>query len=527
MGIWNLYFIGVLYLAAAGSIQPAWWLNLLLALALLVPLQPRWQRVTRQVLAVLAGAALLYHESNLPPIGYVLKQIPALASFSPTYMMELARRLFKPAMVYVPILVLVIYAIVNRWVRVTTFVLLALVVFPLWQGMGTLIAKSNSGTSVAVNPRADADTANAGADSATGSYDQQLAAFHQAEKSRRVAFFPMSTDPAAQFDIIIIHICSLSWDDLEVANLRDNPLFGKFDYVFKKFSSAASYSGPAAIRLFRASCGQDAHQSLYSAAPQECHVFADLAAAGYDVEYLMNHNGRFDDFRGIVEREIGRPGIQPQSIEGLPPFMREFDGSQLVNDYDALARWYQDRANKGGGPVALYYNTVSMHDGNRLPNSNLTSLQSYPIRLTRLLGDIDRLTDLVAHSGRRAVLIFVPEHGAALRGDAGQISGLREIPTPRIIDVPVGVKLIGLPAGKDAPGHAISIDTPTSYLALAQLMSNLVANSPFKADAPALDQYSRDLPQTRMVGENENTITMGTANGYVIHTPDGVWMEGK
>jgi cellulose synthase operon protein YhjU len=177
--------------------------------------------------------------------------------------------------------------------------------------------------------------------------------------------------------------------------------------------------------------------------------------------------------------------------------------------------------------VALYYNTVSMHDGNRLPNSNLTSLQSYPIRLTRLLGDIDRLTDLIAHSGRKAVVIFVPEHGAALRGDAGQISGLREIPTPRIIDVPVGVKLIGLPAGKEPPGHAISIDTPTSYLALAQLMSNLVANSPFKADAPALQQYAHDLPQTRMVGENENTVTMDTANGYVIHTPDGVWMEGK
>jgi cellulose synthase operon protein YhjU len=527
MGLWNLYFIAKLYLFSVGSIQPAWWLNLLFALALLVPLQQRWQRVTRQVLAVLVGAALLYHESKLPPFGYLLKQIPALASFSPTYMMELARRAFTPAMVYVPLLVVLVYAVVNRWVRVTTFVLLALIVFPLWQGMGTLIAKSSSASTYAVNPRADAGIANAGADSSGGSYDEQLAAFHHAEKSRRVAFFPMSNDPAAQFDIIVIHICSLSWDDLDVSNMRDNPLLGKFDYVFKNFSSAASYSGPAAIRLLRASCGQDAHAELYSAGPQECHVFADLAAAGYDVEFMMNHNGRFDDFRGIVEREIGRPGIQPQSIEGLPPFMREFDGSPLVDDYDALAKWYQDRAVKGGGPVALYYNTVSMHDGNRLPNSNLTSLQSFPIRLTRLLGDIDRLTEVIARSGRKAVVIFVPEHGAALRGDAGQISGLREIPTPRIIHVPVGVKLIGLPAGKSPQGHAISIDTPTSYLALAQLMSNLVANSPFKADAPALDQYAHDLPQTRMVGENENTITMGTANGYVIHTPDGVWMEGK
>jgi cellulose synthase operon protein YhjU len=527
MGVWNLYFIAMLYLASVGSIQPVWWLNVLFALALLVPLHHRWQRVTRQILAVVAGAALLYYESNLPPIGYVLKQIPQLAGFSATYMWELTRRVFRPAMVYVPVLVVVIYAIVNRWVRVTTFVLLALIIFPLWEGMGTLIAKSNQGSSFAVNPRADADTANAGTDSSTGSYDEQLAAFHHAEKSRHVAFFPGSTDPGAQFDIIVIHICSLSWDDLDVANMRDNPLFSKFDYVFKHFSSAASYSGPAAIRLLRASCGQEAHQELYSADSQDCHVFADLAAAGYDVQYLMNHNGRFDDFRGIVEREIGRPGIQPQSTEGLPPFMREFDGSALLNDYDVLAKWYQGVAAKGGGPVALYYNTVTMHDGNRLPNSNLTSLQSYPVRLTRLLSDVDRLTDLIAHSDRKAIVIFVPEHGAALRGDAGQISGLREIPTPRIVNVPVGVKLIGLPAGKGTDGKAISIDTPTSYLALAQLMSNLVANSPFKAGAPGLDQYAHDLPQTRLVGENENTITMSTANGYVIHTPDGVWMEGK
>jgi len=526
MGLWNLYFIAKLYLASIGSIHPAWWLNLLFALALLVPLQQRWQRVTRQVLAVLVGAALLYHESKLPPFAYLLKQLPALASFSPTYMLELARRVFTPAMIYVPLLVLAVYAVVNRWVRVTTFVLVALIVFPLWQGMGALIAKSNSAPTFAANPRADADIANAAGGSSGGSYDEQLAAFHHAEKNRRVAFFPMSTDPAAQFDIVVVQICSLSWDDLDVVNMRNNALFGKFDYVFNNFSSAASYSGPAAIRLFRAACGQEAHQELYGAAPQECHVFADLAAAGYDVEYLLNHNGRFDDFRGIVEREIGRPGIQPQATDGLPPFMREFDGSPLVDDYDALAKWYQDRSIRGGGPIALYYNTVSLHDGNRLPNSNLSSLQSYPIRLTRLLSDIDRITEVIQHSGRKAMVIFVPEHGAALRGDAGQISGLREIPTPRIIHVPVGVKLIGLPAGK-ASGRAISIDTPTSYLALAQLMSNLVANSPFKADAPALDQYSHDLPQTRMVGENENTITLGTANGYVIHTPDGVWMEGK
>ena len=527
MGFWNLYFIAKIYLASVGKLRPLWWLNLLFAIALIVPLRQRWQRVLRLVLALLVAAALMYRESGLPPFGYVLKQMPALAGFSPTYLMELARRVFTPAMVYIPIIVVVVYAIINRWVRVTTFVLLALLVLPLWQGVNTLVAKSAAPSNYAASAGANAGLANAGATGATGSYDEQLAAFHHAEKSRRVAFFPMSKDAAAQFDIIVIHICSLSWDDLDVVSMTDNPLFSRFDYIFKNFSSAASYSGPAAIRLLRASCGQDSHQELYSAAPEDCHVFADLAAAGYDVQFMMNHDGHFDDFRGVVGREIGRPGIQSQSTEGLPVAMKEFDGSPLVDDYDALARWYQGRMAKGGGPVAIYYNTVSLHDGNRLPNSNLSSLQSYPIRLKKLLSDIDRLLELIAQSGRKAVVVFVPEHGAALRGDAGQISGLREIPTPRIIHVPVGVTLVGLPASEQRHGPGVVIDTPTSYLALAQLLSSLVANSPYQDGAPPLSQYAAELPQTRMVGENENTVTLGTPSGYVIHTPDGVWMEGK
>ncbi|MFC4527017.1 cellulose biosynthesis protein BcsG [Dyella halodurans] len=527
MEFWNLYFIAKFYLASVGKLRPLWWLNLLFALALIVPLRQRWQRVLRLVLALLAGAALAYRESDLPPFGYVLRQIPALAAFSPAYMMELAQRIFTPAMVYVPIAAVVAYVVINRWVRVTTFVLLALVLFPLLEGVGALAAKVAAPSGYTNGAAANTPAAEAGANATTGSYDEQLAAFRRGEANRRVSFFPMSADPAVQFDIIVIHICSLSWDDLDAVNMSDNPLLGRFDYLFKNFSSAASYSGPAAIRVLRASCGQQAHADLYSPAPQGCQIFADLAAAGYDVQFMMNHDGHFDDFRGTVQREIGIAGLQAQSTAGLPVVMKEFDGSPLAGDYDALARWYQGRVDRGGGPVALYYNTVTLHDGNRLPNSNLTSQQSFPIRLKNLLGDVDRLIDLIGRSGRKAVLVFVPEHGAAFRGDAGQISGLRDIPTPRIIHVPVGVKLIGLPTAAQKQGPPVVIDTPTSYLALAQLISGLVANSPFRAGAPPLQQYATDLPQTRMVGENEKTVTLSTANGYVIHTPEGVWMEGK
>ncbi|RDI99559.1 cellulose biosynthesis protein BcsG [Dyella solisilvae] len=528
MGLWNLYFIVKIYLAFTGKLMPVWWLNILFALVLIVPLHKRWQRNLRLGLALAAGAALMYHEADVPPIGYVLKQLSGLAGFSPAYLLELARRVFKPAMVYIPVIALLVYAVINRWVRVSTFVLLALLVAPMWQGVDTLIAKAASPSGNGANAQAGANVGNAGANATTGTWDQQLAAFRDAEKARHVAFFPMDKDASAQFDIIVVHICSLSWDDLDVVNMTNNPLFSRFDYLFKNFSSAASYSGPAAIRVLRASCGQQAHKDLYNPAPQDCHLFADLAAAGYDVQLLLNHDGRFDNFRGEVDKEIGVPGLQPPSNEGLNPELKAFDGSVIVGDYDVLARWYQGRLAKGGGPVALYYNTVTLHDGNKVPsNPNLTSLQSYPIRLNMLLNDVDRLINVVSQSGRKAVLVFVPEHGAALRGDAGQVSGLREIPTPRIVRVPVGIKLIGLPQDKSAQGHTVVIDAPTSYLALAQLLSNLIAKSPFKAGAQPLPQYAADLPQTRLVGENEQTLTMSTPTGYVVHTPDGVWMEGK
>ena len=106
-----------------------------------------------------------------------------------------------------------------------------------------------------------------------------------------------------------------------------------------------------------------------------------------------------------------------------------------------------------------------------------------------------------------------------------QISGLREIPTPNIIHVPVGVKLVGLPSSETP--QPVTIDAPMSFLGLSQLVFNLVADSPFRQGAPALSQYAADLPQTQMVGENEATVTMKRTEGYVIHTPDGVWVEQK
>jgi len=522
MGIWNLYFLAKLYLFHSGRLEPNWVLNLLFAVLLAVRIPNRALAVLRQVLAVIAGAALMYRESDLPPFSRVVSQLSNLQAFTPAYLLELGGRLISRELVLTALAALVIFLIVNRWLRVTTLVLAALVLVPLWQtlGNGTIVG---GGAQAIAGTETKADKGRP----APGGWDGNLAAFREREAQRTVGFSRLSPTPDTQFDILVLHVCSLSWDDLDVANARNNPLMSRFDFLFTNFSSAASYSGPAAIRVLRAACGQEPHKGLYDPAPRECHLFEALAQAGFGTSMLLNHDGNFDNFRHEVEKEIGVPGIRPMANDGLPVAMRGFDNSPVVGDFDVLERWYRKRIEQGGGPQALYYNTVTLHDGNRLPDNRLSSLESYPLRLSRLLGDVDKIIDMVARSGRKAVIVFVPEHGAALRGDQNQIAGMREIPTPRIIHVPVGVKLVGLTAPGAQGDKAVTIDAPSSYLALSQLLSNLVADNPFRPGAQALAQYAADLPETQMVGENEATVAMKDGNGYRVRTPDGVWIEGK
>ncbi|KDB07281.1 cellulose synthase operon protein YhjU [Burkholderia sp. lig30] len=519
MTFWNLYFILKLYLFATGRLQPWWIANLgfALALAASAPLRRRSLRVARQVVAVAVGLPLMYREANLPPLARLVEAFGEVRSFRLEYWLEILPRFLPPLVLAAALAFVVGYFVVNRWLRVATFVLLALIAVPVWQAGSTLTAR------LASNAQAQ-PAAGKGAGVGTGPEDHNaaLAAFRAQESQRQVAFGHLGGDSNTQFDVIVLHVCSLAWDDLDASNQRNHPMLSHFDYLFTNFSSAASYSGPAAIRVLRASCGQEAHADLYKAAPQQCHLFAQLAQAGYTAQSLLNHDGHFDNFLQVVHDNLGVPDAPMIPNTDAPVAMHAFDGSEIRRDYDTLANWYAHRG-ATAGPVALYYNTISLHDGNRVVGSSLTSIDSYPQRVATLMSDFDRFADLIASSGRRAVIVFVPEHGAAVRGDKNQVAGLREIPTPRIVHVPVGVRLVGFQGDH---GTTTVIDAPSSLFALAQLMSNLVSNSPFKPGV-TLSQYAADLPRTRMVGENEGTVTMQTDGGYAVKTPDGVWIDEK
>ncbi len=85
--------------------------------------------------------------------------------------------------------------------------------------------------------------------------DGLLTEFYAKEQQRQVRFSPLAGDDAP-YDIVLLHVCSLSWDDLDFVRDNADPLLHRFDILFDQFSSSASYSGPAAIRLLRANCGQ-------------------------------------------------------------------------------------------------------------------------------------------------------------------------------------------------------------------------------------------------------------------------------
>ncbi|MGF6778214.1 cellulose biosynthesis protein BcsG [Paraburkholderia sp. GAS334] len=516
MTLWNLYFIGKLYLFAAGHLKPLWIANIAFAvvLAASATLRHRGLRVLRLVTGLAIGLPLMYYEANVPPFARLVEEFGNLRTFSFGYWLELAQRFVPPMLPLAVLGAVIAYLIVNRWLRVATFVMIALIALPVWQAGSAVLSRVETAVPVA----ATADTIVA----QPQDHNAALAAFRSQESQRQVTFGRLASDASQQFDVIVLHICSLSWDDLDVAKARNHPMLSHFDYLFTNFSTAASYSGPAAIRVLRATCGQEAHSDLYKDAPQQCHLMADLAQAGYTPQTMLNHDGHFDNFLQLIKDNVGVPGVPMMSNLAAPVAMHAFDGSPIHDDYATLAGWYAQRA-QTPGPVALYYNTISLHDGNRLPDSKLSSLDSYPLRVNKLMSDFDRFADLIQASGRRAVIVFVPEHGAALRGDSNQVAGLREIPTPNVVHGPVGIRLVGFQGNH---GPTTVIDSPTSFLAVSQLLSNLVSNSPFKPGV-TLSQYAANLPQTQMVGENEGTVTMQTASGYVVKTPDGVWVDEK
>ncbi|MCX7192988.1 MAG: cellulose biosynthesis protein BcsG [Proteobacteria bacterium] len=498
LGMWGYYFIAKLGMYWAGLIAFHTMENLVFAAFILLPASSRILYRAKNILAAMLAISLLYYDSWLPSVSRLLSQASLLSNFSFAYLFELLSRFFSWQTVGLLLASGLVYRIVSRYVRVGVLVIISMLALALIQYYPVDIKV---------------------ADTARPDMDRVLQEFFAKEADRSVLFVTPQAS-ATPFDVIFIHVCSLSWDDVRAVGLEAHPLWKRFDILMMNFNSAASYSGPAVLHLMRAKCGQPPHGDLYTPAADKCYLMNSLQLGGFEPSVALNHDGKFDDFLGQLKKH-GRVNAPPLPLNGLVAAQYAFDKSPVYDDLSVLDRWLAERQKSASSRVALYYNTISMHDGNHMPgvDSAPNTPETYKARLTKFLDETESFMQKLEASGRRAVVVMVPEHGAAVRGDKRQITGLREIPTPAITLVPVGIKVIG---GR-REGDALLIAQPVSYLAISQMIERMLEKSPFDNNSFAPSDYVDDLLITPFVAQNETTTVANYGNRYYLGRGVGKW----
>lgn len=557
LGMWSFYFIAKLALYWKDLIGFHTLENLAFAVFILFSVKHMLWRRVKQVATVLLAVALLYYDSWLPAIGRVLSQASLVSSFSSAYLIELAGRFISLPVVAMLAVACTAYWLVSRWVRLDAVIVAVMTAMAMAAFLKNSVPRAVEKTeqfaqfeqtdqptqfAQSTQPAEPAEPAEPAQpaqplrptqpvqtnkqqvnDDAKPDMDKVLQSFFSQEAARSVSF-PLPEAGAIPFDIIFIHVCSLSWDDVRTVGLEHHPLWNRFDIVLTRFNSAAAYSGPAAIRMLRATCGQSSHADLYVPAPDKCYLMDNLRRSGFEPGLALNHDGHFDQFLQTVQTQ-GRLNVPPFPLDGVVINQYAFDDSPVYEDLSLLTHWLENRQKSNSPRVALFYNTVSLHDGNHLAGarSSLNSRENFKIRLAKFLDDLEVFMKKMESSGRRAVVAMIPEHGAALRGDKMQIAGLREIPSPSITLVPVGIKIIG--ANVQRVGGMLSIDKPTSYLAVSHIVARLLEKPPFAKKTFAPSDYVAGLPVTPFVAQNENVVMAGYRQRYYLRQDSSGWLD--
>ncbi|MBI3565740.1 MAG: cellulose biosynthesis protein BcsG [Elusimicrobia bacterium] len=344
--------------------------------------------------------------------------------------------------------------------------------------------------------------------------------FYERERARRVDFPARAA--GKPFDVVLIHVCSLSWDDLDAIGAGRSRLLEGANYVFTGFNSATSYSTPAALRLLRAPCGQVEHSRLYDPWPSDCSLFDRLRAAGFRSYLAVNYEPGYFGMTGDLARYAG--AAPPIPVDGLPVRLLNYDDAKVLDNGRLLARWWSRRQQDGADRAFLYFNTVSLHGGTHEDKPGWWTEPAVPLYargVDRLASDLDELYARIAASGRSAVVVLVSEHGRALRATPAQASDLRDIPLPPITRVPVALRLIG-PLFSGAP-RGRTDGRPRSYLALARLLAALVSDPATASDAARMDREVASLPETPFMSETDKWKVFGDGGGYFLLGKDGEW----
>lgn len=532
---WNFYFLVKFGLLWAGYLNFHPLQNLVFMAFLLMPVPKLSLHRLRHWVAIPIGFALFWHDTWLPGPQSIISQGSQVAGFSADYMLDLVTRFINWQMIGAVFVLLVAWLFLSQWIRVTLFVVAIMIwlnvltltgpVFTLWPGGQPTDTVTTTGGSAAATVATAGDTPVVGdipaqtAAPTSANLNAWLNTFYNAEEKRKTPFPTALPADAQPFELLVINICSLSWSDVEAAGLMSHPLWSHFDILFKHFNSATSYSGPAAIRLLRASCGQSSHTNLYQPAGNDCYLFDNLSKLGFTQHLMMGHNGEFGGFLKEV-RENGGMQTELMDQKGLPVTLLGFDGSPVYDDTAVLNRWLETTEKDQNSRSATFYNTLPLHDGNHFPGVSKTA--DYKIRAQKLFDELDAFFTELEKSGRKVMVVMVPEHGGALKGDRMQVSGLRDIPSPSITNVPAAVKFFGMKTPHQ--GASIEIDQPSSYLAISELVVRALDGKLFVEDNVNWDQLTRGLPQTAPVAENANAVVIQYQGKPYVRLNGGDWV---
>lgn len=352
------------------------------------------------------------------------------------------------------------------------------------------------------------------------SIDDEVTHFYEAQlRPSHTTRFVASSNDARPFDIVLLHVCSMSWDDLNRVEMQNDPFLSRFDFLLTRFNTVTSYSNPAAIRLLRSTCGQTPHVDLYKPVSDECYLLESLRRAGYETHTVFNHDG---ELTKTMESDIQRwaKANAPEDRSKLKLEATSFDNSPLYSNFEALDSWLKNRESSSAKRSALYYNTVTLHGGAHLAEDKQwwkrKRADIYRELSIRLFADFSKFFDRLERSKRDTLVILVAEHGAALAATRIQASDLRDIPLPSITQVPVGVRFIR--AGEKPTPKSRRFDTPTSYQTIASVIQLALMK-------PASNEVIENPPivETPFLAENEHARIFVHQGQPFFQNKDSAW----
>ncbi len=192
-----------------------------------------------------------------------------------------------------------------------------------------------------------------------------------------------------------------------------------------------------------------------------------------------------------------------------------FDGEPIYADADVFAAYLKDIDPDSTTRQATLFNLVALHDGNKFADKRDQGENhnaSFKRRAQILLDEIKEFEQKLAQSGRPTLVLFVPEHGAALQGDKIQMARLRDIPSKLITHVPVYAKFFNVQRSAEQPASSpVVIDYPTSYEVLGEIISRTITTDYFQGNTP-LTAITDNLPATYFVSENEGALVLRFQN---------------